>query len=530
MATILDSFLVTLGLDNHKFKEGAQEVTAGIQKMAVKAGELFAIFAGGMELKEFIHSTIEVEISTLRLSDKIGMNIEELQKWQGAATLAGGSAEGFSQAINSMGGMLVDIEKKLPRAKRALTVLQAAGVTGLAMGKKTDVLDVLDQLSEKMKGMGGMEASRLGSRMGLDDGTIRLLRKGKEGIAELRKEAESLGLYTREDAQASLELEEAQKRLELSGKTVGRQIMTLLMPALKWMADKFLEISKWAAAHGDVVRAAFIGIAVAATAAAIAVAAASWEFVLLAAAITAVVVGVAWLVMAYKKWDAAGGETTSRLGKFFKFIQDGWLAVKDVFTTYVEQWWEIVKDYVALIEDEFELLFALLSGDPDKVTKAFETFKDDGIKLFKELSWMAQYEMTGLFATLEDLVDNFGSYVERKLPASFKAISGAIGFLSNNGMLGQVNSYNKGVFNLASGNSWGGQAWGSGDAGGQSLGAKNLARHAMLGNNDAGVSGTTTTTQIHIENMPIYTQATDGAGIAKDVYPHMVSQAEMGLH
>ena len=520
MATILDSFLVTLGLDNKEFKKGANEVTEGIQQVAEKAAALFAILAGGMELKEFIHSTMEAEIATLRLSNKIGLNIEELQKWQGAAVLSGGSAEGFNSALNAMGGMLVDIEKKLPRAQRALTVLKAAGIEGLALGKKSDVLEVKDQLSEKMQHMGGMEATRLGSRMGLDDATIRLLRKGKEGIAELRNEAASLGLYTKEDAEASLQLEEAQKRLELSGAAVGRQIMTLLMPALKWMADQFLVLSKWAASHADVVRSAFIGIAAAATVAAVAVAAASWEFVLIAAAITAVVAGVAYLVMQYQKWDAAGGETATRMGKLFAMIKAGWQSVSAIVTLLMEKWWGVISTYVNMMIDEFAFIFALMSGDPDKIADAWKTMTDDMgkfVKAFADLAltefYMLVFSAVALFDRLTDSVDASIDRMTNKLGPLKYLLKGAFAMVTGKAQGAAWDYMSEGV----------GSMMPSRNAS-QMVGAAGGAYRTWAGNSPLP-SNSTSTSATTIGTLNVYSAASDAPGIAQDIRGHLVAQA-----
>lgn len=286
MSTVIDSLLVTLGLDTSQFKEGAKEAKRGLKDLEeehgnfaekvkehgkdaqefygaliAKAGQLFAVLAGGQGFKQFMETTMEADKTTGKLAEMLGISVEALGEWHGAVLLADGTAAGFNSGIRSLAGSLVDIEKRLPRAARSLKVLQAAGVKGLSLGKKSDVMQVLDQLSERMKGMSWMESLRLGQRMGFDEGTIRMLRQGREKIAEAKAEMAALGLATKEDTESYEDFEDANKKLTASTTAVGRTLIALVLPALKWVVQTATEFSKWAHNHSDAVKAAFIGIA-----------------------------------------------------------------------------------------------------------------------------------------------------------------------------------------------------------------------------------------------------------------------------
>lgn len=411
MATVIDAFLVTLGLDPEAFSKGVEKVVNDMERtrheadttaehmkekggemkefysgLIEKATQLFAILAGGHELKEFIKEMMETEIASSRLAKLLNLTIEDVGVWRGAVELAGGSADGFNDSIKSMGGMLIDIEKKLPRAKRALTVFQAAGIKGLAMGKKTDVLEVLDQLAEKMHAMGGMEALRLGQRMGLDAGTIRLLRKGKEAIEELKAEAESYGVIHQEEADAALKYEETQKALALSAANIGRVIMRMVVPAMQWFADKMLVVSKWVNAHSEDVQAAFIAISVAigvvgavATYTAFSLLGVTWPLYLIAAALALITYGVVKLYQEWKKWTQGG---KSDLAEFFQMATDIWHRISDTVGTELRTLWDMWKGMLNILLDELQLVFAILSGDPEKIKNALK-------KLFKDIAEQA---------------------------------------------------------------------------------------------------------------------------------------------
>jgi len=442
MATIIDAFLVTLGLDSTKFEQGAEHAKDDLTKLSreaektaremaekgkeaaqfygeliTKAGELFAVIAGGHELKEFIHSQQEAEIASLRLSKAIGMDIEELQAWQGAVVISGGSAEGFNASIKRMSGFLVDIKMNLPRARREMALFTAAGIKGLELGKKADLLGTLDQLAVKMKNMSAMDAMRLGSRIGLDDNLIRLLHeKGKDGIAELHEEVRKLGVYTKEDAEASEKLEEEQRKLGISMATTGRQIMTLLMPAITWVTEKFLEFSKWAAQHGPLVKSVFVGITavVAALGAQAAIATVSmigltWPILLIAGVVAAVVAGITWLVLKWKEWIAGGQEAQSFVGKFFTFVMGVWNSIKDHIMTVLTSLWDMVKDWYQVIADIFGFIWALFMGDDDKIIAAWAKLKSSMEELWVDIRNIIVYEM---LEAIDIIKDNFSEMFE----------------------------------------------------------------------------------------------------------------------
>jgi len=414
MATIIDALLVTLGLDNKdfidktkmskrelaEFEKAAKHTSEEVRKHGEKAQEFyrglqaaaaaFFVAIAGKGLKQFMDETTEADKATGRMAEALNLSIEELGAWQGAAVMADGSAEGFRDSVKGVAGSLVDIEKNLPRAERALKVFQASGVTGLAIGKKADVLEVFDQLADKMKLMGSFEARRLGERMGLDSGTIRLLKKGKDGIAELKAEVLALGVATQEDANRAEELEDAHKALAMSSQKVGRYLLELVVPAITYLSEKMLILSKWAKEHKSVVQAVFMGLAAAITVAGIAAALAapmivlvSFKVMLIAAAVGLLVAGFVWLIQKWKEWIAGGQKATTTLEKFFTMIMAGWNKIREVVLTVMGSLWNLIKDYVAIIMDEFALLFAIFTGDWEGASKAWDALCKDIVKFFK---------------------------------------------------------------------------------------------------------------------------------------------------
>lgn len=451
MANIIDAFLITLGLDTADVKKGAEEVKHKHEEMRedasktaehmkeqgekaaeffkellVGAGSFLAMFTSLRKVVEYTEHVAEADRSTGRLAKALGITTEELSRYHGAVKLADGSAEGFNASMKSMGGMLVDIEKKLPRAKRALTVFQAAGIKGIQLGKKTDILDVIDQLSEKMKGMGSFEAMRLGQRMGLDAGTIRLFRQGKDTIEEWKKEMGDLAITTQEDVDAFEELEDAQKKTAQAKEGIARIIMRTLRPALIWFTQQVEHITVWVNKHGDAVRIAFIGIAAAlavlglvALKAGIAVLAATWPLVLIAVLVGAVAAGVAWLYSEWKKWTE-GGE--SSLGKLFAFLKAGWEAVKNLFITQWNAIKQTVSDVIDAIVGYFQFFWSVLTLDPAGMQKAWDKLTSALGRIMKRLFNYILYELGYFIGTMTKAWDAAWAQMKDKAAETLSSV------------------------------------------------------------------------------------------------------------
>ena len=159
MASIIDSLIVTLGLDASQFTSGQKAVATGIDQMRDKtkqaakddsdrqkqqredlkrtkdeaqqrakeieaAGKraadfftrlrteallLFAAFAGTSGLKQFVENITTSDAATSKLAHNLGMSTELLSEWETAAARTGGSAEATGQSFEGLTQQLVEL-------------------------------------------------------------------------------------------------------------------------------------------------------------------------------------------------------------------------------------------------------------------------------------------------------------------------------------------------------------------------------------------------------------------------------------
>lgn len=124
MATIIDSLLVTLGLDSSGFASGKSKVDKGLKEtgneadktgaklkkagkdgaegfetVAKGAAKFLALIGGTMAVKRFIEQTVESSAALDRLSKNLGDAANNVSAWSNAAELAGGSAGGPARLL-----------------------------------------------------------------------------------------------------------------------------------------------------------------------------------------------------------------------------------------------------------------------------------------------------------------------------------------------------------------------------------------------------------------------------------------------
>jgi hypothetical protein len=410
MASIIDAFLVTLGMDTTGLKKGVHEAvedqvrlreeaskTADHMKhsggeaseffteLIGKASELFAIFTGGMELKEFIQHENEAEVSAARFSQVLKVNVEDLEALQGVVKRFGGSKEGFNSTLGSINKNLALAQSGGKLAARAMHRFALFGI-GAADLKGKDAISTLGLLSEKLQKMDIGKAVGLGARMGLDQSMVLMYRESAGHIAEMVAHQKELGVATKEETEDALKLEEAQLDWEDSTNSLGRTIKGLLMPVIKGALEIMNKIAKWAHEHPDEIKAAFIGIAAAIGVVAIALVPVVIELLPIELTVLAIAIavglltyGIVRLTQEWKKW-AAGGKT--ELAGFFEIATKIWKALSNTVLTELRTIWDLVTTYLSIIGDEFSLFFALLSGDDKKIEEAWSKLWHDVLDLF----------------------------------------------------------------------------------------------------------------------------------------------------
>lgn len=425
MSTVIDAFLVTLGLEAGQFdatvkkviedqlklreemdntaqhaKTKGEEAGEFFNILLARAGALFALFTAGKGIKDFIVGSIEAKGKMYEFASSLNINIENVQSWGRAVKNEGGTAEGFQSSIQGMTTKLAALGTKLRGAKQLEMVLGMAGLTKEAV-KGKDAFEVMLMLSEKMAQKPPGQAFLIGRRAGMDVGTIRLLMKGREEVMKLTEEQRSMGVYSLESAKAADALDDSWNDAKTTlSKAVGF-IAAEAVPVLQVVVNWARKFGDWAREHKEVMKTFFVvlgtGLAMVGAAALKmgAQMALGWIIGLgpvgwIIAALSLVGAGIAWVYTEWKKWTEGGQSSLAKLFQFFKGI---WDSIKGFVTTTFNFIRQQVEDYIGAMIATFKLFWALLTLDGAGVKEAWDKLTTALGRIMKRLFNYILYEL-----------------------------------------------------------------------------------------------------------------------------------------
>lgn len=261
MATVIDSLLVTLGLDSSKFEAGTKKVDKGLGDITKSATKFLAVIGGSYAMKRFIEQQVESSAALDRLSRNLNENVSTLSAWSNAAEGAGGSASGLQGTLDML--------------SRAQTDLQLTGQSGLipyfsalglsiadVQGRAKPATQLLVDLADRFSQMDRTTANNMGRSMGIDQGTMNLLLKGRAEVELLVKRQREQNAVTKLQAEQASRLQAAIIGSRQSFEAFGRELLSKATPALEKVFAILSDLGDWARENKEFVEAMLTIIAV----------------------------------------------------------------------------------------------------------------------------------------------------------------------------------------------------------------------------------------------------------------------------
>ncbi|MGJ0509062.1 MAG: hypothetical protein ACR652_18465 [Methylocystis sp.] len=221
MSSVLETFLILFESNADDVDKGTQKaekssksleealrqvdgqtdkVGDGFLKMASSLGGAIGAALSVAGITAAVMSAADNADALGEFSDKLGLNIEEVNAWGDAVQVNGGTAEGFRGSLESLiDGMVTFATKGTSRVSPFFDELGIKMVD--AEGKARDVMEVLPELADAFEGLSKQESAGLGRKLGLDQGTIMLLQQGRRAVDEQIAKQKELGTVTKEAAE-----------------------------------------------------------------------------------------------------------------------------------------------------------------------------------------------------------------------------------------------------------------------------------------------------------------------------------------
>lgn len=260
MATA-DELVTILGVEVSKetmqslasFKAGIDGVVSKLNTLALAAGAVLT--AAGF----FVKGVMDEAGALATLSDKSGLSTDALQEWKYAADKAGLSAQAIQRDLVNLNKTMsspIPGQFNVNFAMLGVSVRDANGAL-----KSSD--ELLGDVADKMSGMSHQQAMQWGSKIGISDDTVLLLRQGKEGLEAVRKEAHEIGaIIPAEAIKRSEEFRQSLVKMQAAFRGISSTIAIAAMPALQRIVDSFSawiqENRKWIALNTEAFMQGFV--------------------------------------------------------------------------------------------------------------------------------------------------------------------------------------------------------------------------------------------------------------------------------
>lgn len=253
---IIDSFKILFGVDPSGVAKGMAQaenrIKSGVQNII---SNVLAPLTGALAIGNAFNNFISQADKLGLLADKLGMDVAEIDAWSAAVENAGGSAEAFQGTLKSFNAALVG-------GGAGIEWLYYMGISAVnAEGKLKNLTEVLPDLADKVAGMSKTKSTYILQQLGLDEGTIRLVQKGRKSVEELVGTMK-LFAYSKKDAETAREFNSAMNLLEKGTQSVANLIFSQLTPVVTQLANEFVKFIVFLREHENFV-IAFFGVLVA---------------------------------------------------------------------------------------------------------------------------------------------------------------------------------------------------------------------------------------------------------------------------
>lgn len=246
MDGIIEQLKIVIGVDS-------SAVESGVQNAAKKAAfslknalnSFIAPVMGALMSGQFIKQTYEEIMQIDHLSTALGVNVERLQMWQGAAKDAGSSGEALGAIWQRMNSMMTQAALD---GKGTLADLAEKGVVPALKtidGKVKDTDTYLLELSDTLKNMDAQTASGIGRQLGIrDHNLLNFFMQGSGEINAQLRHIKELGVYTKQDVLIAREFDNALNDVTRVLKMSLVPIFRMVTPLLSAMGRGIVYLSR----------------------------------------------------------------------------------------------------------------------------------------------------------------------------------------------------------------------------------------------------------------------------------------------
>lgn len=285
-ATAVEALVITLGLDpkqylkakaeverkNKEFRDSSrkqgQEIANALTDVAKAAAGLFIGFETARAGLSWLVGLNTGAAQLGRFSKNLGESVHEIQAWDNAVELAGGSVKDADADLDSLSKTITDL-RATGSVSPLLLFLQRMGVSIYdAQGRVRKLTDIYKDLGDSLQKYNRADAFNLAQSAGLSESTFNLIRaeaNERQRLLDIGEQNARLTEKQTEDAgEAQAQWKNLRQEIDNAGRSVNDEFAPAIQFILKFAASAALVVANRIHAIGDALGAvAAAGVAAA---------------------------------------------------------------------------------------------------------------------------------------------------------------------------------------------------------------------------------------------------------------------------
>lgn len=357
-----------------QISESHKKLNAKLEKTVKSVGRFFAVIATATGVKKLIDDVAQANDQLGFLEKQLNTNASTLKAWQGAITAGGGSAQGFNQSVKSLTqGMQAFITMGDTSMIATMNAVGVSMVDAQNNVRRTD--DVMLDLADTMSRMNTGQAYLLGSKLGLDEGTIGTLIQGRDALKESVAYQKTLYQSSEQDIKNSRELQKNRALLNSQWESFKTMLANQFIPIAIHLSKVVLGFFEMMQKHQSTIKAVFGGLAILLSVSIIPLLTRALTpllgfmkpFAPFIGVVAALGAGFLALYDDYKTW-AEGGKSLFDWGALKQFMDENKFSAENLGKAFVLIGQQIKESFIPTIKEYMEIITDLLNGDFDKAS------------------------------------------------------------------------------------------------------------------------------------------------------------------
>ena len=389
-------------------KDSTEKGEGGFTRLASTAGKALAVIGGVAAIKSAADAYYEQATAIEQTSKSLGLSMERMQAWQGAAATVGGDAEGIADRFRDMSDYIIDATKFDSGPLKDIAKELDISLT-TASGKARATEDVMLDLADAFQRVGAQASTAYGMQMSFDPATIALLQKGRGELEALLKVQQEQAAFSKEDAELARKQKIAVMTLNVAWQSFVNGLLRVASPIITGMTEDMGKFTAFLARNSRAIGIALTAIAAVITAAMVpalaSMATAAWAVIapfapfIAAAAALGLVLDDLWTFM-------EGGNSA-----FEEFLR--WLGLSD---KQIEQVRAVLNALGGVIKSVFNLFTSLFSLDGSDILDALKDVQSSFENLKKIFGDLLGSIKEKIFGLLPDWMKGFLGVEETPTP------------------------------------------------------------------------------------------------------------------